>query len=249
MPAVIDPNVCDRNWAACFPAKMCPKSAFSFDSERNEVLIDDSLCGECHGPCVNFCDQYAIRYALDPAEFEILKSRTLGEMSEEEAAEELKRRKEEAEAQAKEEEAAQGTIIEATTDTFEDVVLKSELPVIVDFWAPWCGPCKQMAPVFDKLAEDYKGSIQFVKVNVDEEQQLAMQYRVSSIPTLALFWQGQPVDQFAGALSEQQLQSLAYQFLTVIRQHQSATQPTNGGDSGPQSGGGPASGGPDIVTP
>jgi thioredoxin len=234
MPAVIDPNVCDRNWAACFPARMCPQEAFSFDEAQHQVLIDDSLCGTCPGPCVNFCDQYAIRYALDPSEFEVLKSKTLGELTEEEAAAKLEEIKQEAEKAEKQAEEEAGPVVNASDDSFEQVVLQSELPVIVDFWAPWCGPCKQMAPVFDKLADQYGGNIRFVKVNVDENQKLAMQYRVSSIPTLALFWQGNLVDQFAGALSEPQLQSLAYQFLAAVRA---------------QTPGGSTNGGPDIVTP
>jgi thioredoxin len=227
MPAVIDPNVCDKNWAACFPAKMCPKDAFSFDSEANLVVIDDSLCGDCPGPCVNFCDQYAIRYTPDHSEFEILKQQTLGEMTDEEAAEKRQQLKEEEEEAAKAKEAEQGATINATAETFNDVVLGSDIPVIVDFWAPWCGPCQQMGPVFEKLAEQYQGSIKFVKVNTDEEPQLAAQYQVTSLPTTALFYQGQMLDTFAGALSERQLQSLAYQFLTAIQAQMGAAQQQN----------------------
>lgn len=232
MPAIIDPNVCDNNWAACFPAKMCPENAFSFDSETNTVVTDYSLCGDCPGPCVNFCDQYAIRYTPDHGEFDILKKLTLGEITEEDAIEERQQLKDAAEEAEQAEEVQVGATINATAETFNDVVLKSELPVIVDFWAPWCGPCQQMGPVFEKLAEQYQDNIKFVKVNTDEEQQLAAQYQITSLPTTALFWQGQALDTFAGALSEQQLQSLAYQFLTAVQSHQGATgqQPQGGPD-------------------
>jgi thioredoxin len=229
MPAVIDPNVCDRNWAACFPARMCPKDAFSFNAEANLVVIDDSLCGDCPGPCVNFCDQYAIRYSPDHTEFEVLKQQTLGELSEDEAAEKLQQLKEQEEA-AKEEEAEQGATISATAETFNEVVLQSDMPVIVDFWAPWCGPCQQMGPVFEKLAEQYQDSIRFVKVNTDEQPQLAAQFQVTSLPTTALFYQGHMLDTFAGALSERQLQSLAYQFLTAVQAQKSASTPQDDGD-------------------
>lgn len=229
MPAVIDPNVCDRNWASCFPARMCPQEAFSFNSQLNEVIIDDSLCGDCPGPCVNFCDQYAIRYTPDHSEFGVLKQRTLGEITEDEAADELEKLKE-AEKDAGETEAGQSATVDVTAATFAEQVLQSELPVIVDFWAPWCGPCQQMGPVFENLAEQYQGSIRFAKVNTDEEQQLAAQYQITSLPTTALFWQGQLVDKFAGALSETQLQSLAYQFLAAVRSQPGAGDDSGGGD-------------------
>ncbi len=232
MPAIIDPNVCDKNWAACFPARMCPESAFSYDPDANLVNIDFSLCGDCPGPCVNFCDQYAIRYTPDHDEFDVLKKLTLGEITEEEAIEEREQLKETAEAEQEAEDIQVDSTINATAETFNDVVLKSDIPVIVDFWAPWCGPCQQMGPIFEKLAEQYQGSIKFVKVNTDEEQQLAAQYQITSLPTTALFWQGQALDTFAGALSEQQLQSLAYQFLTAVQSHQGAAPPpqNNPGD-------------------
>jgi thioredoxin len=218
MPAVIDPNLCDRNFAACFPAKMCPQSAFSFDSHINQVLIDDTLCGDCPGPCVNFCDQYAIRYTPDPDEFAILKRKTLGDISDTEAAEELEKLK----ATAAEEEKSKKPTVDATADTFDELVLRSELPVIVDFWAPWCGPCKMMAPVFEELASQYQANLRFVKVDTEAEPSLGMRYQITAIPTLGLFWRGQMVDRITGALSKQQLQSLAYQFLAAVRQHEEA---------------------------
>ena len=87
-----------------------------------------------------------------------------------------------------------------------DVIDQStNIPVVVDFWAPWCGPCKQLSPTLDKLAREYSGKIQLVKINVDENQELATQMRVQSIPMVVAFKDGQPVDGFAGALPESQL--------------------------------------------
>ncbi|MGI6157346.1 MAG: thioredoxin [Saccharofermentanales bacterium] len=86
-----------------------------------------------------------------------------------------------------------------TQDNFKEMVLQSDLPVLVDFWAVWCGPCKMVAPVIDELAAQYEGKAVVGKVNVDEERALAQQYRVFSIPTLFIFKNGQIVDQLVGA--------------------------------------------------
>ena len=101
-----------------------------------------------------------------------------------------------------------GDIIkDSDTNNFSmDVIDQStKTPVVVDFWAPWCGPCKQLSPTLDKLAREYGGKIQLVKINVDENQELATQMRVQSIPMVVAFKDGQPVDGFAGALPESQL--------------------------------------------
>ena len=78
-----------------------------------------------------------------------------------------------------------------TKDNFETEVLKSDIPVLVDFWATWCGPCMMLSPVIAELAEEFEGKVKVGKVNVDEQNELAMQYRVASIPTLLLFENGQ----------------------------------------------------------
>ena len=88
--------------------------------------------------------------------------------------------------------------VEIEEAKFEDAVLKSETPVMVDFWAPWCGPCKMVAPVVEELAEDYDGQVHFVKINVDDSPRIASQYGVMSIPTLILFKDGQPVSNVVG---------------------------------------------------
>ncbi|HVO16181.1 MAG TPA: thioredoxin, partial [Alphaproteobacteria bacterium] len=98
-------------------------------------------------------------------------------------------------------------IKESSTATFEADVLDAsmDVPVIVDFWAPWCGPCKQLGPALEKLVREAKGAVRLVKINVDQNQDLAMHLRVKSIPAVFAFKGGRPVDGFVGALPESQL--------------------------------------------
>ena len=84
-------------------------------------------------------------------------------------------------------------------DNFDEKVLESDLPVLIDFWAEWCGPCRMVAPVVEELSKNYQGKAVVGKVNVDEERSLAQKYRVFSIPTLFIFKDGQVVDQLVGA--------------------------------------------------
>ncbi len=81
---------------------------------------------------------------------------------------------------------------------FNEVVLQAKTPVLVDFWAPWCGPCRMVTPVVDELAEEYEGRVSFGKVNVDENPKIARQYGIMSIPTLILFKDGKPVSNTVG---------------------------------------------------
>ena len=83
-------------------------------------------------------------------------------------------------------------------DTFENEVLKSKVPVLVDFWAPWCGPCKAAAPVLEKVAGDYKGKLKVCKLNVDDQRDTAIKYGVMSVPTMNIFKNGQVVGRITG---------------------------------------------------
>ncbi len=105
--------------------------------------------------------------------------------------------------------AADDLIKDVTEATFmADVVDRSkEIPIIVDFWAPWCGPCKTLGPMLEQAVTAAKGKVRMVKVNVDENQQIAGQLRVQSIPTVFAFWQGQPVDGFQGAVPQSEIKT------------------------------------------
>jgi thioredoxin 1 len=84
--------------------------------------------------------------------------------------------------------------------SFDGDILKSEQPVLVDFWAPWCGPCRSVAPIVDDLAKHYAGKLKVAKINVDESSQVAMKYQITSIPTFLLFKAGQVADRMLGAV-------------------------------------------------
>ena len=88
--------------------------------------------------------------------------------------------------------------VEVTDASFESEVLKADKPVLVDFWAPWCGPCRMVSPLVEELADEYNGKVKFLKLNTDDNVNTAARYGVRSIPTLLMFKAGQPVDQVIG---------------------------------------------------
>jgi thioredoxin 1 len=95
---------------------------------------------------------------------------------------------------------ASDKILNISTDNFEQEVLGADVPVLVDFWAAWCGPCRMVAPVLEELAEQMEGKVRIAKVNVDENQDIAVKFQVSSIPTFILFKDGEAADRMLGAM-------------------------------------------------
>ena len=106
--------------------------------------------------------------------------------------------------------------LHVTDQEFEEVVLKNELPVIVDFWAPWCGPCRMVGPILDKLAKEYEGKIVIAKVNTDENQSWASKYHVRGVPTMLFIQNGEVVKQQVGALPEPMLRQAVDQLLESV---------------------------------
>jgi len=108
--------------------------------------------------------------------------------------------------------------IHVTDAAFDMTVMKATLPVIVDFWAPWCGPCRMVAPVLDKLAKEQSGKLLIAKVNTDENPEWAMKFGVQGIPTMLMVWNGKIVHRQVGALPEKMLRDVIGQFMEVVQQ-------------------------------
>ncbi|HEY2771810.1 MAG TPA: thioredoxin [Solirubrobacteraceae bacterium] len=100
-----------------------------------------------------------------------------------------------------------GNVAEVTDTNFQAEVIESEIPVLVDFWAPWCGPCRMVAPVVEEIAQERAGELKVVKMNTDENQQTALSFNIMSIPTLILFRNGQPAKTVIGAYPKRKLEA------------------------------------------
>ncbi|MBN2737423.1 MAG: thioredoxin [Spirochaetales bacterium] len=103
--------------------------------------------------------------------------------------------------------------ITVTDDNFNDEVINSELPVLVDFWAPWCMPCRMIAPIVEEISKDYEGQLKVCKMNVDDAPGISSEYRIGSIPTLSIFKNGEMVDQVVGAVPKDMLEAKIKEYL------------------------------------
>lgn len=106
-------------------------------------------------------------------------------------------------------------VVQLNENNFEQEVLKSDCPVLVDFWAPWCLPCQMVAPIIEEIAESYQGQLKVAKLNVDDNANLSSRYQILSIPTMILFKNGQPVDSIIGAATRRKLEAFLGQHLQL----------------------------------
>jgi thioredoxin 2 len=217
MPVLVNPKKCvDRE--NCFASNACPYGAFYHNSLKRTWEVDATICGDCPGPCLNFCDQDALAWGDDLIDLELVRGELEGKLTPKQVAEARLKHKEELEAAARKK-SAEG-VLELTRANFEREVLRSEIPVAIDCWAAWCGPCKQFSPIFEATAKQYVGVVKFAKLDTDAEPALARGLGVQALPTVLMLYKGQLVNVAEGALPADQFQAWLYQTLAAIRQYE-----------------------------
>ncbi|MEI7554050.1 thioredoxin [Candidatus Chlorohelix sp.] len=221
MPVLVNHNKCNCA-PTCFAANACPNDALHVDKTALRVWVEPEKCGTCPGRCLNFCDAVALKFAPSLVELEIMQKELAGELNADQALEArnklMEEMKEKAEAERRLEEDESLKPIAVTVNNFKAEVVDSAIPVFIDFWAEWCAPCKQIAPIIDVFAKEYQGRMKFVKINVDEEQMIASQFSIQSIPTMIIMYRGQLADMIVGAVDRAALKNRLDRVLQAVAQ-------------------------------
>jgi thioredoxin 1 len=226
MPVLVNYTRCNC-MPTCFAAVACPKKTLRVDKELMKVVVNPTVCGDCPAPCLNFCDSVALKFAPNLEELDIIARELDGELSLEQAAAERRaiadKRKAEEAAKKEAEDAAKFAPVKLTMQNFVKEVSREDTPIVVDFWAEWCQPCKQLEPIISELAQEFAGKIRFGKLNIDDEKAIANQLGIQSIPTLIVFFQGQMAMQpLVGVLPKAQLQSVFNRIVQAVEQMKTA---------------------------
>jgi thiol-disulfide isomerase/thioredoxin len=235
MPVLILRDRCD-DLPHCYAAAACPNQALLYDEPRGQVVVFPERCGDCRGPCLNFCDRYALKYAPSLEELRLLQAELDGTMSAEAIAQERLRLKQEEEARRRAEQ-----VPEISAATFQQEVLQARLPVLLLVDTPRSATWQRMASALQQLAQEYVGQILIRRVNGDREPQLVQALRVRTVPSFLILYQAQLLDMVEGAISASQLQGWVQSVLEQLRAAE-AGQPVEGGPAGPPAPGVPPMG-------
>lgn len=211
MPVLLLKDRC-VHLAHCYAATVCPNGALFYAKDKGQVVVAPDRCGGCRGPCLNFCDHYALRYAPSLEELRLLQAELDGTISAEEIAQERLQMKQRAEDERKKQ-----LVAEVTSTTFQKQVLEASLPVLLEVWSQRIEPDDSLLPLLQQLAQRYMGEILVRRVNADKEPQLVNALQIRSVPTLIMFHRGQFLDGVMGRLSAGQLQSWVQGLLGQIQ--------------------------------
>lgn len=195
MPVLLLQDRCDQS-PDCFAAAVCPHQALFYDEQLGRVLVRPERCGDCRGPCLNFCDRYALRYASSMEELVLLQAELDGTMSAEEIAEQRARLQE-----AREEERRHHLVSEVTAANFQQEVVQARLPALVEI-SPAVGGTTSL----QGLAQQYVGRLLVRHVDSNSEQRLLAALQVRQVPTYLFFYRGRLVDGVTGRPSLAQIQ-------------------------------------------